>query len=153
MKNTNKMIIIIFVCLLAASANATGFIFDWEPFVIDEELPGNNPDNKTFINHPVPTLSSEYKDYGERDNFLLFYDKQQPFETRKTALKSFSMKLDISSSPVFMDDKYKLYSDDDEKISNFVRALISLIYDDAKIKSLETIGKTIEPHINFYFEF
>jgi hypothetical protein len=28
-----------------------------------------------------------------------------------------------------------------------------LIYDDTKIKSLETIGKIIEPQINFYFKF
>jgi hypothetical protein len=29
----------------------------------------------------------------------------------------------------------------------------SLIYRDSKIKSLETMGKIIEPQINFYFEF
>ena len=53
-----------------------------------------------------------------------------------------------------MDDKYKIYSDsDDEKISKFINAMTSLIYDDSKIKSLETIGKIIEPQINFYFEF
>jgi hypothetical protein len=42
---------------------------------------------------------------------------------------------------------------DDEQISNFMDSLTSLIYDNSKSKSLETIGKTIEPQINFYFEF
>jgi len=42
---------------------------------------------------------------------------------------------------------------DDEQISKFIDSMTSLIYDNSKIKSLETIGKIIEPQINFYFEF
>jgi hypothetical protein len=42
---------------------------------------------------------------------------------------------------------------DDEQVSIIINAMKSLIYNDSKIKSLETIGKIIEPQVNFYFEF
>ncbi len=41
----------------------------------------------------------------------------------------------------------------DEQVSIIINAMRSLIYGDSKIKSLETIGKTVEPQVNFYFEF
>ncbi len=42
---------------------------------------------------------------------------------------------------------------DDEQVSKMINAMSSLIYSDSKIKSLETMGKIIEPQVNFYFEF
>ena len=42
---------------------------------------------------------------------------------------------------------------DDKQVSKFITAMTALIYDDSKIKSMETVGKIIEPQINFYFKF
>jgi hypothetical protein len=42
---------------------------------------------------------------------------------------------------------------DDKQVSKFIDAATSFIYDDSKIKSVETMGKIIEPQIKFYFSF
>ena len=42
---------------------------------------------------------------------------------------------------------------DDKQASKIINTMTSLFYEDSKIKSLETIGKIIEPQINFYFTF
>ena len=52
------------------------------------------------------------------------------------------------------DEQHKLpYDAEEEQVTRFINAISSLIYDDSKIKSLETIGKMLEPQIKFYFEF
>jgi hypothetical protein len=53
-----------------------------------------------------------------------------------------------------MPDRYEKYTNsEDEQLSKITNAMTSLIYGDSKIKSLETIGKIIEPQVNLYFEF
>ena len=65
-----------------------------------------------------------------------------------------NIKLKISTTDRLMTNIPEKHSNiDDEKISNFINAVSSLIYNDSKTKSLENIGIIIEPQINFYFEF
>ncbi len=42
---------------------------------------------------------------------------------------------------------------DDQQVSKIINTMTSLFYEDSKFESLETLGKTIEPQINFYFTF
>ena len=42
----NKMITIIFCLIFTMSANASGFIFNWESFVVDKDLFLGNPDKE-----------------------------------------------------------------------------------------------------------
>ena len=62
--------------------------------------------------------------------------------------------LDFFQEDTFTTNRHDLHShSDNEQISKLTDSLTSLIYDNSKIKSLETTGKIIEPQINFYFKF
>lgn len=144
-------IIIIISCLIfTLSANAAGFIFHWEPLVIANDLALSNTGKKDFIKNSsilkIP-ISDDYM-----DPFVLSTNHEGA-STQKTENKSIP-KINFSLAYGFMDNKSQIYSNsDDKQISNFINAITSLIYDNSKFKSLETIGKIIEPQINFYFEF
>jgi hypothetical protein len=160
MKYLNKItrrgiIIIAFFLITTAPANAAGFVFNWESIAIDNDLLPGAPDKKVFIKdssaHDLNIPISE----NRIDAFALPAN-QESAATQKAEKKSLldNIKINISPANVIMDDKYKIYSaSDDEQVSKFINAVTSLIYDDSKIKSLETIGKIIEPQINFYFKF
>jgi hypothetical protein len=65
-----------------------------------------------------------------------------------------NIKISLFQVDTFMMNRHDLYPhSDDEQILKLTNSLTSLIYDNSKIKSLETIGKIIEPQINFYFKF
>jgi hypothetical protein len=155
-KITIQEIIIIISCLIyTVSANATGFVFRWEPLVIANDLALSNSPKKDFIkNSPILDLKIPISD-DYLDTLALFAN-QEGASTQKTGNKSIpkNIKINFSLAYSLMDKKSQIYPDsDDKQISNFINAITSLIYDDSKFKSLETIGKIIEPQINFYFEF
>lgn len=146
-------IIMIISCLIyTVPANAAGFIFHWEPLFVDNDLALSNTGtgkkdfikNSSFLKIPI---SDDYM-----DTFALSAN-QEGSSTQKTENKSIP-KINFALAYGFMDNKSQIYSNsDDKQISNFINAITSLIYDNSKFKSLETIGKIIEPQINFYFEF
>ncbi|PKN50882.1 MAG: hypothetical protein CVU55_14875 [Deltaproteobacteria bacterium HGW-Deltaproteobacteria-13] len=155
-KITGLSIIIIILCLSAAmSANADGFIFDWKSFVVDADLALGNPDKKALIKKlPAADISASIRE-DSPDSFFLSAD-QSAVSTSKSEKKSVleNIKIDFSPKNTYMTDRHEIYThSDDEQITKFIDAMTSLIYDDSKIKSLETIGKIIQPQIKFYFEF
>ena len=157
MKHINKIItpeiIIIISCLICTvSANASGFIFHWEPLVVANDLALSSTGKKDFIkNSSIFDLKIPISD-DYMDTFALSTN-QEGSSTQKTENKSIP-KINFSLAYGLMDNKSQIYSNsNDKQISNFINAITSLIYDDSKFKSLETIGKIIEPQINFYFEF
>lgn len=146
---------ILFCLTLAAHANAAGFIFNWQPFVVDAELALINPRREVLmkdlsvadINMPI---RDEFKDTfsltPDQNNYLI------PKAGKKSAQGN--IKILLSPASTFMTTRDQMYANsDDEQLSKMINALSSLIYSDSKIKSLETMGKIIEPQINFYFEF
>ena len=150
-----KIIIIIFCLTAATPANSAGFVFNWEPFVVDVDLTSGNFSNEILIKYlsaadiNIPTLN----DSG--DIFSLTPDKNND-STPKIEKKSAPANIKVILFPenTFITYRDKTYSNrDDEQLSKIINAMTSLIYGDSKIKSLETIGKIIEPQINFYFEF
>jgi uncharacterized Zn-finger protein len=151
----SKIIIINYCLIFSLSANASGFIFFWKPLVIDNDLVLSKTGTEIFTKNlsafdfKIP-ISDDYI-----NKFALSTD-QEGASTQKAEKKSIAenIKINFLMSDSLMIDKNQIYSDrDDEKISKIIDALTSLIYDDSKHKSLETIGRIIEPHINFYFEF
>lgn len=149
------IIIIIVYFIMTAPAYASGFVFKWDSFVVDNDLALGKQNKEGFINQsPSPgsyiPISENYS-----DRFKLSENKESA-STQKAQEKSLlnKIKIDISSTNGVRDEKYKIYTDsDDEKVSKLIDAMTSLIYDDSKIKSLEAIGRIIEPQINFYFKF
>ena len=95
-------------------------------------------------------------------NSIAFHDieneiiEQNNDSRLKTDKKSASGNIKVILFPEnnFITTIDKTYANkEDEHVSKFINAVSSLIYNDSKIKSLETIGKIIEPQINFFFEF
>jgi hypothetical protein len=150
-----KIIIIIACLTVVASASASGFIFNWEYFIVDKDLLLGNPGKKVYIdNSPIADLNVPIFD-DSKDIFSLSADQNNvstPKAEKKSVLEN--IKINLSPASMLMMNRHEIYSNsDDEQISKFIKSLTSLIYDDSKIKSLETMGKIIEPQINFYFEF
>jgi hypothetical protein len=150
-----KIIIIISCLTVVATANAAGFIFNWQPFVANADLALKSPGKEVFINNLSVADINLPTRYDSRDIFSLTPD-QNNYSTPKAEKNSALGNIKITFSPesTFMATRKATYANsDDEQISKFINAMTSLIYDDSKIKSLETMGKIIEPQINFYFEF
>jgi hypothetical protein len=149
--------IIIVLFIFSSAADASGFICQWEPFRVDKDLFFVNQDKKLFINDsPVSDLKAAVPEDQIRETSDLS-DKRDNESSQKMEKKSFLDNIKINISPTDSNtiiSKYEKHSNtDDEQISKFINAMTTLIYDDKKIKSLETVGKIIEPQINFYFEF
>ncbi|MGD0168885.1 MAG: hypothetical protein ABSE54_04085 [Smithella sp.] len=159
MKQVKKIIglkIIIISCLaVATSANSSGFVFNWQPFAVDADLSLKSSKREILIkNSSVTDLSALISE--DQGDVLSSSADQNNVSAPKSEKKSMLENIKISGFQVdtFMMNRYDLYSHrDDEQISKLTDSLTSLIYDNSKIKSLETIGKTIEPQINFYFKF
>jgi hypothetical protein len=149
--------IIIFIsCLTAVSpANASGFIFNWDPFIVDADLALKNPDKETLMKNSSGTDISALIREASRNIFLSSAD-QKSVSTPKSEKKSVpgNIRISLFQANTFMANNHEMHTySDDEQLSKFIDSLTSLIYDNSKIKSLETIGKIIEPQINFYLEF
>jgi hypothetical protein len=159
MKQVKKIIglkIIIISCLaVAMSAHAFGFVFNWQPFAVDADLSLKSSKREILIkNSSVNDLTALIRE-DPGDVFSSSADQNNvsaPKSEKKSVLEN--IKISVFQVDTLTTDKHDLYSHkDDEQISKLTDSLTSLIYDNSKIKSLETIGKTIEPQINFYFKF
>jgi hypothetical protein len=150
-----KVIIFIFCLTSVISANAAGFIFSWQPFIADAALTLDNPDKKILINNlSVADINIPISE-DSRDIFPSSAD-QDSIAKQKSEKKFLSgnIKFTFYQISEFMPDRYEKYTNsEDEQLSKITNAMTSLIYGDSKIKSLETIGKIIEPQVNLYFEF
>jgi hypothetical protein len=150
-----KIIIIIFYLTIATPASAAGFVFNWEPFFVDVDLAIGNPSREVLIKDLSATDINMLTLYDFRDVYSLTPD-QNKYSTMKTEIKSVpdNIKVILFPANTFITPRDKTYTNsDDEQVSRIINAMTSLIYGNSKIKSLETIGKIIEPQINFYFEF
>jgi hypothetical protein len=151
-------IIILTSCLfqtLVISANAAGFVFNWQPFVADINLVLNNPDKEALIkNIYVADLSTAIsEDFRNIFPSSAAQDGLPDQQSKKKFLPD-NIKFTFYQISEFIPDRFEKYTNsDDEQLSKMINATTSLIYGDSKTKSLETIGKIIEPQINFYFEF
>jgi len=150
-----KIIIFIFWLTSVISANAAGFIFSWQPFIVDAALTLGKPDKKNLIKNlsfadiNIP-ISEDF-----RDIFPSSAD-QDSIAKQKSGGKFLSgnIKFTFYQTNAYLPDRYEKYTNsEDEQLSKITNAMTSLIYGDSKIKSLETIGKIIEPQVNLYFEF
>ena len=155
-KLTVLKVIIIISCLTSvAPTNAAGFIFNWQPFVVNTDLASGIPSKEILIKDlSVADINMPTRD-DSRDIFSLTPDQNNdstPKAEKKSALSN--IKITLSPASTFMMTRDKTYTNsDDEQVSIIINAMKSLIYSDLKIKSLETMGKIIEPQVNFYFEF
>jgi hypothetical protein len=150
-----KIIIIIFCLTVAAPANSAGFVFNWQPFVVDADLALKNPRREVLINNLSVVDIDMPVSGNSRDIFSLNPD-QNIDSTSKAEKKSAPGNIKVILFPEnnFITTRDKTYTNsDDEQVSRIINAMTSLIYGNSKIKSLETIGKIIEPQINLYFEF
>ena len=159
MKQVKKIIglkIIIISCLsVVTSANASGFVFNWQPFAVDADLSLKSSNREIFITNSsftdLSALISEdpgnvFPSSSDQDNV------SAPKSEKKSMLEN--IKISLFQVDTYTTNRHDLYShNDDEQISKLTDSLTSLIYDNSKIKSLETIGKIFEPQINFYFKF
>ena len=155
-KLTVLKVIIIISCLTSvAPANAAGFIFNWQPFVVNSDLASGSPSKEILIKDlSIADINMPTRD-DSRDIFSLTPDQNNdstPKAEKKSALGN--IKITLSPASTFTMARAKTYTNsDDEQVSIIINAMKSLIYSDLKIKSLETMGKIIEPQVNFYFEF
>jgi hypothetical protein len=150
-----KIIIILSGLTVVVPANAAGFIFNWQPFVVNADLALKSPGKEVFINNLSVADIKMPARYASRDIFYLTLD-QNNYSTPKAEKNPAPGNIKITLSPAskFITARDETYAkSDDEQISRIINAMSSLIYGDSKIKSLETMGKIIEPQINFYFEF
>lgn len=158
MKHINNIVKLVTICsvmfILTAPVHASGYIFDWQPFTVEESLVSDSADDKPFIK------DSSLSDFNisVADNLYhvdLFSDDTGISSDQKSEKRSWMENIRINFSPAYSnDDRYKIYADsDEEQMSKFIDAISALIYDDSRIKSLETLGKVVGPQIRFYFEF
>ncbi len=159
MKHIQKLawpgIMALIVCLaLTLSSHASGFIFHWEPFVVDNNLFLSSDDKKKFVktfsafDSVIPVSDDDMNKFE-----IPSYPESSATQSPKNKSIAENIKIKFSLAYGHGNNKFPVHADDDdENISNVIDALTSLIYD-PKFKSLETIGKIVEPQINFYFEF
>lgn len=154
---TLKIIIFAFFLFqtLVMSAKAAGFIFNWQPIIVNTNLFLDNQDRQALIKniYSADIYTSISEDFKE---LASLYADEANLPEQKPKKKSLSdnIKFTFYQISEFIPDRFdKLTNGDDEQLSQVVKAMTSLIYGESKIKSLETIGKIIEPQVNFYFEF
>jgi uncharacterized protein (DUF2147 family) len=136
-------------------ASASGFIFDWRLFVTNPDLALGSSSKEISIKDSSATDINMLVSGDSKDIFSLSPDQNNdstPKSEKKSALSK--VKINFFGDNTFMPTKDEAYANsDDKQVSKFITAMTALIYDDSKIKSMETVGKIIEPQINFYFKF
>jgi hypothetical protein len=150
-----KLIIIFSYLTIVVPASASGFIFDWQSFVADPDLALGSPSREASIKDASAAYINMPAGFDSKDIFSLSSDQNNdstPKSEKKSALSK--VKINFFGDNTFMPTKDEAYANsDDKQVSKFINAATSLIYDDSKFKSVETMGKIIEPQINFYFSF
>lgn len=150
-----KFIIIISCLMIVAPARASGIIFHWQLFVVNSDFELDHPNNKNIIINDLPAIALSMPDSVEsRETFFLFPDQNND-STPNSSKKATQSKVKIMfGGNTFMPAKDEAYANsDDQQVSKIINTMTSLFYEDSKFESLETLGKTIEPQINFYFTF
>lgn len=150
-----KIIIIVFSLTVVAQANASGFVFNWQPFVVNADLALKSPRREVLIRN-LSVADIDMPISGDSRYIFSSSPDQNSDSTPKIERKSLpgNIKVILFPENTFITTRDKTYANsDDEQVSKFINAVTSLIYSDSKTKSLEAIGKIIEPQINFYFEF
>lgn len=150
-----KIIIIVFSLTIVAQANVSGFIFNWQPFVVNADLALESPRREVLIKN-LSVADIDMLISGDSRYIYSSSPDQNSDSTLKPEKKSALGNIKITFSPesTFITTRDETYTkSDDEQVSKIINAMSSLIYSDSKIKSLETIGKIIEPQVNFYFKF
>lgn len=150
-----KLIIIISHLMIVAPAGASGIIYNWQLFVANPDLVLDNPNKKILIKNLSATDISMPVDVDSRNIFSLFPDQNNdsiPKSEKKATLSK--VKIIFFGKNTFMLTNDEAYANsDDKQVSKIINTMTSLFYEDSKIKSLETVGKIIQPQINFYFTF
>jgi hypothetical protein len=150
-----KIIIIIYCLTAAAAANSAGFVFNWQPFLVNADLALKSPRREVLIKN-LSVADIDMPISGDSRYIFSSSPDQNSDSTLKPEKKSALGNIKITFSPesMFITTRDETYAkSDDEQVSKIINAMSSLIYSDSKIKSLETIGKIIEPQVNFYFKF
>lgn len=154
MKKTTKSILLQLVVLLTVSlpAYSSGFIFQWKTFVVDYDLLMAAPDQTPKQPASVFRISLP-ETHTDRFGLSASLKEALPKEPeKKTVFSNIKLRFKVTDLPE-NNKSEALFNRNDEQVSQFVDAVSSLIYNNEKINSLETIGKIIEPQINFFFEF
>lgn len=150
-----KLIIIISYLIMVVPAGASGIIFNWQLFVANPDLALDNPNKKILIKNLSATDISMPAGVDSRNIFSLFPDQNNdsmPKSEKKATLSK--VKIIFLGKNTFMPTNDEAYANsDDKQVSKIINTMTSLFYEDLKIESLETMGKIIEPQINFYFTF
>jgi hypothetical protein len=146
-----NIIILVENFFLPLETRAAGFIVEWKPFVVDQKLELGAPD---LIPDKNTSWPESFLIYDRDQNFFYKKDDDSYAKEEKKSIWD-NVKIIFFSSHERNENKkvYHFNQDDDKELSTFMNALASLIHDDSKMKSLETIGKILEPQVNFYVEF
>ncbi len=148
--------VIISYLMFSVSADASGFLLKWDTLAVNRDLFLNPQDKKDYF-HDLPEVEKmAFFRHKEIPDHLDPQASQERLSIPEQEKKSFLQNLKITITPIdtTLKNKNDIYDQgDDAQISQFIDALTSLIYDDAKSKSLETLGRIIEPQINLYVEF
>ena len=150
-----KIIITLFCLIIVVPANASGFVFNWQPFVVNAVLALKSPRREVLIRN-LSVADIDMPISGDSRYIFSSSPDQNSDSTLKAEKKSALGNIKITFSPesMFITTRDETYTkSDDEQVSKIINAMSSLIYSDSKIKSLETIGKIIEPQVNLYFKF
>ena len=150
-----KLIIIISYLIIVVPASASGIIFNWQLFVANPDLTLDNPNKKILIKNLSATAISTPASVDSKDIYSLFADQNNDStpKSEKKATRS-KVKIIFFGKNTFMPTNDEAYANsDDKQVSKIINTMTSLFYADSKMKSLETMGKIIEPQINFYFTF
>ena len=157
MKKTIKSILLQLIVLLTVSlpAYSSGFIFQWKTLIVDYDLLMASPEKTNHTaKQPAPVfqipLQEIYMDRFELSESLKEPSPKEP--EKKSVFQNIKLRFKVTDLPG-NDKNEALFNRNDEQVSKFVDAVSSLIYNNEKINSLESIGKIIEPQINFFFEF
>ncbi|MGA9111475.1 MAG: hypothetical protein WB290_14375 [Smithella sp.] len=141
MKYVKKIIglkIIIISCLaVAISANASGFVFNWQPFAVDADLSLKSSNRVILIKNSSVTDLSALISEDPGDVFSSSADQNNvsaPKSEKKSMLEN--IKISFFQEDTFTTNGHDLHShSDNEQISKLTDSLTSLSYDNSKIKS------------------
>ena len=146
-------IFILVFLTVAAPVKSAGLAYNWQLFVADKDLElidlasGILPKKAPISKELLGQSDIEYLLYGN-------WEIKNYITTTKAKKSAFSkIKVTISSINSFLiQDDETYHRGKDEKISQLVRTLPSLLQSPSPDKALETL-KLIEPRVNVGFEF
>jgi hypothetical protein len=158
MRCRNKLLGIIAIFILtsltaAVPVDAAGLAFNWQPFIARNDLErdhlsGDILPKKAVVSREM--LGQSNIEYLLRDD-LEIKNNFPPGKTKKSALSKIRVTISSVNSFLIQDDE-TCCRGKDEKLSQIVKTLPSLLQNPSSGKALETL-KLIEPQVNVGFEF